>query len=126
MSTLPPPLCILVAGVPRSGSTWAFNAARLLLRDAGVTLHAAWVADRPADDLAVFEHERHVVGAHFEDRAAAAAAGFVDAAGERGAFAAHPRSQDGRARNPTIVVRALPTPTRCAASWRRGESPQRG
>ena len=44
MSTLPPPLCILVAGVPRSGSTWAFNAARLLLRDAGVTLHAAWVA----------------------------------------------------------------------------------
>ncbi|MAY85108.1 MAG: hypothetical protein CML02_00020 [Pseudooceanicola sp.] len=60
MSTPPPPLCILVAGVPRSGSTWAFNAARLLLRDAGVTLHAAWVADRVVDDPAPV----HLIKAH--------------------------------------------------------------
>jgi hypothetical protein len=46
--------------VPRSGSTWAFNAARLLLRDAGVTLHAAWIADRVPDDPAPV----HLIKAH--------------------------------------------------------------
>ncbi len=39
------PRIVLVAGVPRSGSTWAFNAARRLYTEAGTDLCAAWVDD---------------------------------------------------------------------------------
>lgn len=56
----PRPLFVLVAGVPRSGSTWLFNAARLSLQRAGLAPHAAWVADyRPEDPAPV-----HLVKAH--------------------------------------------------------------
>jgi hypothetical protein len=40
-----PPLCVLVAGVPRSGSTWLFNASRLLLQTRFPQIHAVWVTD---------------------------------------------------------------------------------
>jgi hypothetical protein len=41
---------VVVAGVPRSGSTWAYNAARLVLARVPGGVHAAWHADyRPAD-----------------------------------------------------------------------------
>ena len=54
-----PRIC-LVAGVPRSGSTWAFNAARRLLELSGTALQAAWIADyRPEDPAPV-----HLVKAH--------------------------------------------------------------
>ncbi len=36
---------ILVAGVPRSGSTWLFNAVRRLLETSGMEPHAAWFSD---------------------------------------------------------------------------------
>ncbi|MFC4671072.1 hypothetical protein ACFO5X_21160 [Seohaeicola nanhaiensis] len=55
-----PPRLILVAGVPRSGSTWAFNAARRLLGQAPGGLHAAWVADRDPHHPA----RTHLVKAH--------------------------------------------------------------
>lgn len=38
---------ILIAGMPRSGSTWQFNATRLLLEDAGARHWAGWVDDFP-------------------------------------------------------------------------------
>lgn len=55
-----PARIILVAGVPRSGSTWVFNAARLLLTHAGRDLQAAWVADYRPDHPA----PTHLVKAH--------------------------------------------------------------
>jgi hypothetical protein len=39
------PTLILAAGVPRSGSTWLFNAIRCLLEESLVDLHAAWISD---------------------------------------------------------------------------------
>lgn len=52
---------ILAAGMPRSGSTWLYNAARLLAGHAGGAVHAGWVEDvdpsAPAcDDLVVKLH----------------------------------------------------------------------
>ena len=51
---------ILVAGVPRSGSTWAFNAARRLLAGVPGGLQAAWVADYDPSHPA----RTHLVKAH--------------------------------------------------------------
>lgn len=51
---------IVVAGMPRSGSTWLFNAARLLLEASGEDIHAAWVGDRDADHPAPV----HLIKAH--------------------------------------------------------------
>ena len=40
------PQLILSAGIPRSGSTWLYNAARLLLSAGGQdSLEAAWIED---------------------------------------------------------------------------------
>lgn len=36
---------IAVAGIPRSGSTWQFNAARLLIEDAGIDHWSGWIED---------------------------------------------------------------------------------
>lgn len=36
---------ILIAGMPRSGSTWCYNAARLLLAWSGAKVHSTWIAD---------------------------------------------------------------------------------
>ncbi|HQF31086.1 MAG TPA: hypothetical protein PLJ34_06540 [Hyphomicrobiales bacterium] len=56
------PVIIVAAGMPRSGSTWLFNAARLLLEAAGKPAHAAWVEDYdPADPAG-----HHLVKVHFE------------------------------------------------------------
>lgn len=44
------PKIIFVAGHPRSGSTWQFNAIRLLLERAGVDLQACWIGDYQVDD----------------------------------------------------------------------------
>ncbi|MFN3955451.1 MAG: hypothetical protein ACK4LQ_13445 [Pararhodobacter sp.] len=53
---------MVIAGVPRSGSTWLFNATRLLIEASGSTLHSAWVADyRPADHA---EADFHLVKLH--------------------------------------------------------------
>jgi hypothetical protein len=54
---------ILAAGIPRSGSTWLFNAIRGLLSNAGRTVEGAWVGDLDAlslpecDDLVVKLHD---------------------------------------------------------------------
>lgn len=58
-------LTVLVAGMPRSGSTWVFNAARLLLATNGRPVHAAWVADRDPEDPAPV----HLVKVHTPDKA---------------------------------------------------------
>lgn len=57
------PRILLVAGVPRSGSTWAFNAVRLLLRTAGAQFHAAWVKDYQPEDPAPI----HLVKVHRQE-----------------------------------------------------------
>lgn len=36
---------ILSAGMPRSGSTWLYNAMRILLRSTGIDLGAGWIQD---------------------------------------------------------------------------------
>jgi hypothetical protein len=36
---------ILIAGIPRSGSTWQYNAVRLLITASGRRVHAAWCGD---------------------------------------------------------------------------------
>jgi hypothetical protein len=43
------PTTVLVAGMPRSGSTWQFNAVRLLLEDAGLPHWAGWIDDLPEE-----------------------------------------------------------------------------
>ena len=40
-----PARVIAVAGMPRSGSTWLFNAARLVLNTTGVAPYSCWVDD---------------------------------------------------------------------------------
>ena len=53
---------VVVAGVPRSGSTWLFNAVRLLYALGGRKAYTAWCADyRPADHA---DYEVHVVKLH--------------------------------------------------------------
>lgn len=61
-----PPRIILVAGVPRSGSTWLFNAARRLLESAAHGLHCAWIEDYHAKDSAPV----HLVKAHRPEQVA--------------------------------------------------------
>lgn len=39
------PFVVLIAGMPRSGSTWAFNAARLILNIQYKKVHAVWCDD---------------------------------------------------------------------------------
>ncbi|MFD1344464.1 hypothetical protein [Litorisediminicola beolgyonensis] len=57
------PRIVLVAGVPRSGSTWVFNAARLAARAGGLETYATWIGDYdPARRMAL-----HVVKAHRPD-----------------------------------------------------------
>lgn len=58
--TTTPPHTIVIAGVPRSGSTWLFNAARRLLEVSGADLHAAWIEDYEAGSLAA----THLVKVH--------------------------------------------------------------
>lgn len=54
------PRIVLIAGMPRSGSTWSFNAARLLLLRGGAPVQAAWIEDYDPDLPA----ETHLVKAH--------------------------------------------------------------
>lgn len=42
---------ILSAGMPRSGSTWLFNAVRLLLLESGYSIVAKWIDDFNESDL---------------------------------------------------------------------------
>jgi len=58
---------ILVAGVPRSGSTWLFNATRLIIERSNTPLHAAWCADYQADHPAPV----HLVKVHRDEQAKA-------------------------------------------------------
>jgi len=60
------PHITLVASAPRSGGTWAFNAARLVLGAAGRPVHGAWVSDYDPEDPAPF----HLVKAHDADQVA--------------------------------------------------------
>ena len=60
------PHITLVASAPRSGGTWAFNAARLVLAAAGRSVHGAWVSDYDRQDPAPF----HLVKAHDADQVA--------------------------------------------------------
>lgn len=60
------PVVVAAAGVPRSGSTWVFNAVRLLCSQAGLSCHAEWCEDyQPSDhaDCAV-----HLVKLHNPDQ----------------------------------------------------------
>jgi hypothetical protein len=59
-----PPRIILVAGVPRSGSTWLYNAARQILERTPGGLHATWIDDYHADDPAPI----HLVKVHQPDQ----------------------------------------------------------
>lgn len=60
-----PPTVIVVAGLPRSGSTWLFNAARLVLGTDGPPPYAAWVGDyRPRTATAAV----HLVKLHLPDQ----------------------------------------------------------
>ena len=61
--TLPPNI-ILVASVYRSGGTWLFNAARMLVEAAGHEVHAAWITEHEPGAPARF----HVVKAHKPDQ----------------------------------------------------------
>lgn len=51
---------VLVAGVPRSGSTWCFNALRMLLQHNALDFHAAWCGDYDSENAANW----HLVKAH--------------------------------------------------------------
>lgn len=58
----PRPFTVVIAGVPRSGSTWTYNAVRLLLERDGRKPYAAWVKDyRPAEHR---QAAAHVVKVH--------------------------------------------------------------
>lgn len=64
MSQLQSPQRILIAAVPRSGGTWLFNAARLLLETAADSLHAAWCEDYNPMHPA----HHHLVKAHLPEQ----------------------------------------------------------
>lgn len=54
----------LIAGMNRSGSTWLFNATRLLLRHAGAPdLAAGWIDDRDA----LLQHQTPLIKVHLYD-----------------------------------------------------------
>ncbi|WP_171207247.1 MULTISPECIES: hypothetical protein [unclassified Ruegeria] len=46
---------VLIAGIPRSGSTWLYNAARLAILEAGRSVNAAWFEDYQAEKEADFQ-----------------------------------------------------------------------
>ncbi|UWQ86108.1 hypothetical protein [Leisingera caerulea] len=57
-----PPFVIAAAGVPRSGSTWVYNAARLLCEKAGLRCYAEWCEDYQPDRHA--DYDVHLVKLH--------------------------------------------------------------
>lgn len=57
---------IVTAGVPRSGSTWLFNAARFCLEKSSAIVHAVWCEDYE-DDM-YLEVDFHVVKIHRPDQ----------------------------------------------------------
>ena len=59
------PYIVIVAGMPRSGSTWVFNAARLILDGHYSSVHAAWCGDYKATDNSPV----HLVKLHKPDEA---------------------------------------------------------
>lgn len=57
-----PPFVVVAAGVPRSGSTWVYNAARLLCDKAGLRCYAEWCEDyRPGNHA---DYDIHLVKLH--------------------------------------------------------------
>lgn len=60
------PFVVVAAGVPRSGSTWLFNAARLVCERAGVSCYADWCADY--DPASHQDSEIHLVKVHSPDQ----------------------------------------------------------
>lgn len=56
---------VVVAGVHRSGSTWVYNAARLLLGQSGQRVYACWQADYQPQDHT--EADVHLVKVHHPD-----------------------------------------------------------
>ncbi|WP_415836510.1 hypothetical protein [Palleronia rufa] len=59
------PRRVLVAGMPRSGSTWLFNAARLLCAHSGQGVQAVWVDDYDPADI----RPMHLVKVHRPEQA---------------------------------------------------------
>jgi len=61
---------VISAGLPRSGSTWQFNAARLILDQAGTKYYAAWVKDydptRPEPVHLIKAHQFRTIPAHYD------------------------------------------------------------
>jgi hypothetical protein len=57
---------IVIAGVPRSGSTWLFNATRLVLEKTSAKVYAAWYEDY-AQNMQT-EYDFHVVKLHRPDQ----------------------------------------------------------
>ncbi|HMB75662.1 MAG TPA: hypothetical protein VKN76_04645 [Kiloniellaceae bacterium] len=64
---------ILSAGISRSGSTWLYNAARLLLESGGSTVAGAWIEDHNDADPA----DTHLVKLHDPNAALAEKADLV-------------------------------------------------
>lgn len=56
------PKVIVVGGVPRSGSTWVYNAIRFLLSEAGESVYSTWVKDYDSSQVASFD--RTVIKLH--------------------------------------------------------------
>lgn len=60
------PFVVVIAGVPRSGSTWLFNAVRMLCAKSGLSCYSAWHADY--DPTTCRDHALHLVKLHaFKD-----------------------------------------------------------
>ena len=64
---------ILIAGMKRSGSTWMYNAVRLMLKDAGKDVYGSWIDDYDESNTAEF----HVVKTHKWDKDLAEKADIV-------------------------------------------------
>lgn len=61
-----PPFVVAAAGVPRSGSTWVYNAARLLCEKAGLSCYADWCEDyRPGSHA---DYDIHLVKLHGKEQ----------------------------------------------------------
>lgn len=56
------PFVVVAAGVPRSGSTWLFNAVRLICENAGISCYAEWCEDY--DPQAHADSKVHLVKLH--------------------------------------------------------------
>lgn len=59
------PFLVLIAGIPRSGSTWVFNAARFILDEHYGSIHAVWCADYDVADKSAV----HLVKVHTQREA---------------------------------------------------------